>query len=844
MKRGRGQIEDELTTADGSQSGTAEFASKMSTRIHPMDWLAASWIRELRHAARALRRAPGFTAMAVGTLGLAIGANAGIFSVVDAVLLRPLPYAHADRLVHIAASAPGSDMPREFGVAAEFFVQYQEQSKLLEDVSTYNSFTSTMRAGDHVERIRMSQPTSSMFSTLGVRPIRGRLPVADDEDRTVVISDALWAAWFNRDEQIVGRSYYVAGRDRTVIGVMGADFQFPVDGTLLWISTRIRPDGIRPGQFGQPLVARMAPGTTPQAVANELNELAKQLPGRFGGNAGYARLISLHRAVVRSLDEELLGNVKRPLFVLFAAVGIVLLIACINVANLFLVRTEMRQREVAVRRAVGATRAQLIRTQMAEPILVAALAGLTALAIVAAGLPAFLHAAPAGIPRLDAVQITGWTGLFTLTAAVLAALGCGLVASWRATTSSFARLADGSRSVTRGRRWGRDALVAGQTALALVLLIGAGLLVRSFWGLRHVDPGYDTANLFTFQIAPEASNLVDGPSFARFDLEFMDRLRALPGVQLVGLVENIPLNEGTAANRFHREGTTEEADSGPLLSYTFSAGDYFSAMGIDLVAGRTFATDDHLGPRRNIVISKSAAFLLWPGENAIGKRVRMQGMDGWDTVIGVVADVMQYNFRDKPNPLVYFPLVGPTPKSWAISSPAYVLKTPRAETIAADVRSLVRQAAPEAPMYRIYTMAGLAADSMVDVSFTMLTLGVAAALAVILGTVGLYGVLSYVVAQRTREIGVRMALGARTDQVARMVVGQGARVVVVGVALGALAAAWATQALSTLLFGVTALDAPTFTAMSIAMLAVGLAASYVPARRASRVDPIVSLKAD
>ena len=375
-----------------------------------------------------------------------------------------------------------------------------------------------------------------------------------------------------------------------------------------------------------------------------------------------------------------------------------------------------------------------------------------------------------------------------------------------------------------------------------MLLIGSGLLVRSFWALRSVDPGYETKDLFTFQIAPEGPHLPDGPAFARFSLQFMDRLRALPGVQTVGLVENIPLNEGTAGSRFRAEGTPAEADGGTLLRYTFAAGDYFKAMGIDVAAGRPFDTNDHLTPLRHVVISRSAAALLWPGQNAIGKRLQRQGLADWDTVIGVVDDVMQSNFRERPNPLVYYPLVGPTPTNWVISSPAYVIKTPRAETIAADVRAIVREVAPEAPMYRVYTMAGLAGDSMVDVSFTMLTLGVASALALILGVVGLYGILSYVVAQRTREIGVRLALGARAEQVRRMVVAQGSKVVVFGVVIGVAAALGVTRALGSLLFGVTAVDATTFAGMSLAMVLVGLLASYLPARRASRIDPMVLLR--
>jgi putative ABC transport system permease protein len=809
-----------------------------------MRWTGNEWLADLRFAVRSLRRSPAFTAVSVGTLGLAIGANAAMFGVVENVLLEPLPYGDVDRLVHIAATAPGSGLADEFGVSAEFYVQYKEQSKLLESVSTYNSFTNTVRYGDRVERLRMSWPTNSLFTTLGAKPILGRLPVDADDERAVVLSHTLWSTWFSRDSAVLGKTIDAGGAPRTIIGVMGPEFKFPNATTMLWVSSQIRAEGITPGRFGMPLVARLKPGVTKEAATRELTALSKRLPERFGGSANYARIIDQHRAVVRPLVEEMFGAVSRSLWVLLGAVIIVLLIACANVANLFMVRAEARQRDLAVRRAIGAARGQLIRSQMAEAIIVAVCAGVAAVALAWAGLPVLLRAAPQDIPRLEEVGLDATTMLFTLGAALLAALACGLVPAIHASAPDLTRLREGGRGSTRRRGWTRNGLVAGQTALALVLLIGSGLLVRSFRALSRVDPGYETEDIFTFQIAPEGAHLTDGPSFARFSLAFMDRLRQLPGVESVGLVENVPLNEGTSTMRVRTEEMGSDPDGGIPVQVTFEAGDYFKTMGISVLQGRPLETNDHVNNQRNVVISRTAANLLWPSKDPLGRRLQRQGLTTWETVVGVVEDVLQNDFRETPQPLVYFPLVGPEPRSWAISSPAYVVKTRRAETIAPDIRALVREIAPSAPMYRMYTMAGLARESMMQLSFTLLTLGVVSALALILGAVGLYGVLSYVVAQRTREIGVRMALGAEASRVRRMVVAQGARVVAAGVVIGVAVALAFTRALGSLLFGVKPVDGVTFVGMSATMVAIGLLASYVPARRASKVDPIESLRGD
>ncbi len=797
---------------------------------------------ELRHAMRTLRRTPSFTVLSITTLGLAIGALAALFAVVHTVLLRPLPFAEPDRLVSIRATAPGTEMPEEFGLAPEFYLAFRAQSKLVDDISTVNSFTNTLRVGDRVERPGMSWPTSTQFSTLGVAPQLGRLPNDADEERVVVISDRLWSDWFGRDPLVLGRTVQVFGEERPIVGVMPPDFRFPDTRTLLWISDTVTEAEITtPGEFGPPFLARLKPGVTPEQLAAELTTIGRTVPERWAGTPAYARIVAAHKVVVRTLEEQLLGRFARPLWVLLAAAGLVLLIACANLANLFLVRAEQRYREMAVRSALGADRRQLLRLQIMEALWIALGSALLAIALAAIALPVLVELAPPQIPRLADTSLGPATLVVTLAVAFLSAIACALWPALRNAAPNLDRLRDGGRGLTAGRHGLRHALVVGQTALALTMLIGSGLLLRSVQALARVDPGYDPGGIFTFQIAPERPSLSDAPTFARFHLDFLERLRALPGVTSVGLVENVPIDEGTQQARFHTERTRADGGDGTLLDATFTAGDYFPTMGIALLAGQPFEATDHAEYRGRVIVSRSVAERLWPGQDAVGQRLQRPDRAEWDAVVGVVEDVMQNNLTDPPNPTVYLPLVGPDPTR-RVSSPAYVVKSNRAETIAADIRALVREVAPEAPMYREYTMDSLVSGSMVQVTFLLLTLGIAAGLALVLGTVGLYGVLSCVVAERTREIGVRMALGAHAREVRSMIVKQGGRLVVFGVAIGLVVALASTRALGSLLYGVAALDAATFAAMAAAMLAIGTFASYLPARRASAVNPVESLR--
>ena len=806
--------------------------------------------RDVRHALRGLLRTPAFLATSVVTLALAIGAVAGMFDVVNTVMLRPLPFPNADRLFFLAATAPGTEIKDTLGLGNEFYVHFKEKSKLIDGIFTWGGGTSTLRVGDRAERIRMSWPTNDIYSTLRMRPELGRLPRPEDRDDAVLISDRLWTTWFNRDSSVIGKWYFVSDSMKQVIGVMPKEFIFPSDSTLLWVSGEVRASEVTPGSFGQSQVVRLKDGVTSEQFAAEIRQLSQQVPARFGvSRPAYLKIVANLRPVVTPMLDGVLGpTVMTSLYILLAAVAVVLLVACANVANLFLVRAETRRRDLTVRRAIGASRAQLIRFQMTEAFVVAATAGAVAVVLAAVTLPIFVRSAPEGINRLGEVHVDFPTAAIAFGLVVVVALACGAVPAIRGSSPDLTGLRAGGRGSIGGRTWGRDILVIAQTAMALVLLIGSALLLQSFTRLRSVDPGYDVRNIYTFQFAPQQPQWRDGPSLGQLHMMMMDRFRALPGVTMVGVVNNIPLDEGTGTVRVLSE-TAPSGTDGALLAMNFAGGDYFKAAGIRLLGGRPFTNDEAISPNTSVILSKSAVEKIWPGETqaVVGRRIRPR-LGGQDTlaftVVGVVNDVKQLDWRDPGQAVMYAPLTGPTARAWTMGSPAYVIKSTRAAQLRNEVRRIVHEVAPEAPVYREFTMEFLARRSMLQLSFTTLTLGVLSALALILGAVGLYGTLSYVVAQRTREIGVRMALGATARAVRRQVVAQGTKVVLIGAIIGATSAYAMTRFLTKLLFDVKPADPIAFGVMSAIMIGVGTLASYMPARRASSVDPMEALRSD
>jgi predicted permease len=766
---------------------------------------------------------------------------------VKAVLLRPLPFPNADRLVDIGGTAPGTDLPEQFGVPDELYFEYREAVPALEELGLYGTGSSTVRADGHIEQLFLTRATPSFFATLGAQPLLGRLPTDADGDSVVVLSNWLWRSWFGSDPKVVGRSYDIAGATRTVVGVMGPEFRFPDERVAFWITSPIRAVQAKPGGFGTRVVARMAPGVDRTTLMAQLAPLARRVQERLGGPATYARIMERHRPVVTPLRDHLVGKVATPLWILMGTVGIVFLIACANVANLFMVRSESRRRELAVRRALGAGRAGLVRSQMAEALLLAAAGGVGGALIAWAAVPLLVRIAPdavAGgfssspIPGLAAAGLDLTTLLFAAAASLVAACAFGLFPALRFSgTGLLGSLRQTGRGVVGRSHLTRDALVVVQTASALVLLVGSMLLVRSFWRLSNIDPGFDTQNIFTFQVAPHREDLKDRASVSRFQYAFMDRLKALPGVQSVGYVTELPLDEGASTAFVTTPELEASGGEAPLVRAAGAGGAYFQTMGIALLQGRLFERIEEEQGIPNVVISKAAAKLLFPGEDPLGKQLRPSGGDTWYTVVGVVEDVLLDDFRRaSPEPMVYLPGVS--------LSPAYVVRSVRADVLAPEIRAIVREVMPQSPMYRIFTMKLLAARTMASLRFTMLMIGIAATLALILGAVGLYGVLSYGVSRRTREIGVRMALGAEASAVRGMVVRQGGRVALLGVVIGVLAALALTRYIRTLLFGVEPLDAASFAIVCGVMVAVALIASYLPARRASLVDPATALRSE
>jgi len=819
-------------------------------------WTMDGMLRDVRAALRGLARRPFFTALAGITLAIGIGANTAIFSVVDAVLINPLPYPGSDRIVSANHTAPGLNLPIVPHSEA-MYMSYLDGFHTLESFAVFDEDNVNLVTEGDPQRIDAARVTQEFFDVMGVHPALGRA-FAVGEDRTgaepvAILGYGLWQQSFGGDPGVVGRVVEMDGVQRRVVGVMPQGFHFPGDEVELWTPMVI--DASKPdlGSLSYLGVGRLAPGQTVAGAQAEMQELLY----RFSD----ANPDELSRSVmeqaglvadVKPLKELYVSDVRQALWVLLGTVGFVLLIACANVANLFLVRAEARQREQALRSALGASRGDLVRQYLAESVTLSVGGGLLGLGLAAFGVRGLVAMAPVAVPRLSEVGIDGSVLAFTAAISVAAGLLFGLfpVLGYARRDLSGA-LKEGGRATTAGRERHRvrSALVVAQVALALVLLVGSGLMARSFAALRHVDPGFAAADRLTFGLSLPSAEYGDAASLRVFYRQLVDRMAAIPGVEDVALTTAVPLEKDykNASPMEAEDKPTPEGDLAQLVNVRNVSPDYFATMGIQLAEGRALTWDDGADGVRSVVINQTLARTLWPGESAIGRRVKGQGSEhpSWE-VVGVAHDVHFERLDRDPEPLIYMPLIAGGPDGprgmRAFAVVLHVGAEPLGFVPAA--REALRAVDPRLPMVDPRTVVKVQQEAMAATSFTVLLLGIAAVIALVLGTVGIYGVISYVVSRRTQEIGVRMALGAPAGLVLREVVGQGMVLAGIGLAIGLVGAWGVSRVLASLLYGVSTTDPATYAGTALALGLVAMLASWIPARRAASVDPTEALRAE
>jgi len=806
--------------------------------------------------ARELRHSPGFLLVAVITLGIGIGANASIFSVVDAVLIRPLPYPEAERLVAVWGTAPGLKMDR-ISQSDGFYVLFRKENRVLAEMGIYQEGSATLTGASSPERVGVARLTASVFSVLRVPPARGRtLQEADDKPgaaQVAVLSDGLWRRRFGGDPAAVGKTLRVDGVERQIVGVMPAGFRFPAADDELWVPITVDPARLRPTDFNYTAIGRLRPGVTAENAARDLSALVWRIPEVYGEKElSRGMIASAHIGVaVVPLRDEVVGAVARVLWVLLGSVGCILLIACANVGNLFLVRAERRQRELAVRTALGATQGDVMRLFLGESLGLSLLGGLLGLALAWASVRLLVSVRPPGIPRLEEVGVSGRVLLFAIALSLCAGLLCGAFAALRTRVSALVpALKEGGSggTVGRARHRARSALIVAEVALALVLLVGSGLMVKSFQRLRTVDPGFDPHGVLTARIDLPAAEYRDAPATLGFIQRLLERVRALPGVAAAGTTYPLPLTGSTPSSATWIEDfPPDEGQVWPQIGTRFVSPGTFSSLRVPVIEGRVF---DRLDPSRRsteIVVNKALAERYWPGKSALGKRLSLDrpGEGIWYTIIGVVGDVHDAGLESPPTPSIYYPMVRFSDVEWAPRSITLVVRgggDPAA--FVAPLRAVVRSLDPNLPLSQVRPLGEVVERSIARTSFTMLLLVAAAAIALVLGSLGIYSVIAYVVSQRTREIGVRMALGATRRDISRMVLGEGLAITSLGIAVGLAGALALTRLMLALLYGVSPTDPATFVAVPALLAGVALLATWVPARRAARVEPLVAIRCE
>ena len=797
--------------------------------------------QDLKYAARMLAKRPGLTAVAVLTLALGIGANSAIFSVVNGVLLRPLPYDEPDRLVRVYTRWDG--FPQGSISVAEYF-DLLDHNRAFEEIGLLQGRDLNLTVGEgQPERILGARMTPSAFDVLRTRAVHGRTFLAEEgeagNDDVVLLSHRLWRQRFGAQQEILGAQLEIEGKSYTVAGVMPPGLPFPNNATDLWLAYGL--DRSKPGSRGNHnsgIVARLAPGTTPEAAQADLDRLAAQLmeehPGNYPEGSGFGfRLVSL--------QDQVVGQVRPALVMLLAAVGLVLLIACANVANLLLARASSRQGEMATRTALGAGRGHLVRQLLIESLMLSSVGGIAALAVAGGSLQVLKVFEPGDLPRLDEITLDSTVLGFTLVLTVFAGVLFGLTPALQITGRNLSlSLREGARGFDGRHRLG-NLLVVAEVALATVLLIGAGLLIRSFDRLQQVNPGFTADHVVTTGLSLSGGRYSNRETIGGFYQQLLERIRNLPGVASAGAISNPPLSGWTNDHSIGVEGYEPSSDSPGFIELRVATPGYFETMGIPLLRGRTFNEADRADSPDVIIVSKSLAKRFWGDGDPIGRRIKMGSLSSnqpWMSVVGVVGEVRHEGLHAELKPMYYLPLAQRSNRSMTVMV--------RTAGDVAGALSLVRQEVigidPLQPVYDVRSMAQVVAGSTAQPRFNLLLLGTFAALAMTLAAIGVYGVVSFSASRRTREIGVRMALGARGGDVLRDVLGHGLGLVAAGLLVGLAGAFALTRFLSGFLFGVSAHDPATFALNALLLVAVAAVACLVPARRATRVDPTVALR--
>jgi len=805
--------------------------------------------RDARYGLRLLRRAPGFTAVAVAALALGIGANAAIFSVVDGVLLRPLPFPDSGRIVAVQPLSTATAVRARLAASYPDFFDWKAQSRSFSAMATHRGIGATLTGVTPAAHLAGQIVSSDFFTVLQVPPALGRGFIAADERpgvRVVVLSNAAWRSRFGGDPGVVGRSITLEGRPNTVIGVMPAGFRFPLDESApdFWTSISVDAEGDKPwtgnrGLTTLDVVARLAPGATLEGAQAEMNGIARNLARQYPDD-------DRDRAEARVIPElqRLTGGVRAPLLVLLGAVGCVLLIACANVASLLLARGTARHRELAIRAAIGAGRGRVARQLMTESLVLSLLGGAAGLLLAIAGTRWLLHLSVNNIPRLDDVGLDARVFGFTLGVSLLTAILFGVAPALRLSRTDLTQtLKEGGRGSGGGAAQTRfrAGLVVAETAIAAVLLTGAGLLLESFRRLEGVSPGFQPRGIVTFDTSlPESAYPEDRE--ARFYDDLVAAVRGRGGVRSAAAIFPLPLGSARIGISFQIEGRPIAKADEPVAEFRQITPGYFETLGIPIVEGRDFTPRDDKSAPPVVIVNRTFASRYFPGEDALGKRIEPGvSRDGQRTVreiVGVVGDVKHRGLGEENEPEFYVPS-----RQLSIADMTVVARVDGdPQILQRDVRAIVASLDKDVPVYHQHTLDDYVIDAVAQPRFNALLLSLFAGLALVLTAVGLYGVLAYAVALRTREIVIRMALGARRGDILRMVVRRGLALALTGVGIGLLAALLTTRLLRGLLFHVAPTDPATFVASGLLLAAVALAASWLPARRATRLSPMEALR--